>query len=73
MNMNMNLIYRVRQFYRYYRNVLKYSSLSPKRKEVLEQDIQFYSQFIEKVTFALMLERILEIKLKHSCNLVRKL
>jgi len=48
MNMNLNLIYKVRQFYRYYRNVQKYSSLSPKRKEVLEQDIQFYSQFIKK-------------------------
>ena len=39
---------KLRQQYRYYRNLQKYKRLSPKREESLSRELQFYSQFIKK-------------------------
>lgn len=39
---------KLRQRYRYYRNLKKYKRLSPKRKECLSRELKFYSQFIKK-------------------------
>jgi len=39
---------KLRQHYRYYRNLKKYKKLSPKRKETLSIESHFYSQFIKK-------------------------
>lgn len=44
----MLLLSKLRQYYRYYRNWQKYKKPSAKRKERLDGELRFYSQFIKK-------------------------
>lgn len=44
----MILASKLRQYYRYYRNLQKYKNSSAKRQERLNEELQFYSQFVDK-------------------------
>lgn len=44
----MLLYSKLRQYYRYHRNWQKYKDSSAKRQERLNEDLQFYSQFVDK-------------------------